>query len=996
MGGRVAAFVVGLCAYPSIALAGGTGLQHLHCGVANGTPGSEVAPSVKLVATSQVVGFTFGMAHDARIAELIGIDVGEDLAALRRGDGPELFTVDLSPAGGMGATVSCLITTAPVFGLGNGSYSVAVLHYAIDQSAPPGFSPIEFTGALGDPPVALEATVWVPGDDDDGTGGDGELIALQPHTIDGGIAVTGPDNGRPRLALNQVWAPNAGDNTLTIVDVATLDATTVPVLDELPVAAVLDATGVAWVVFRDSDVVVRFDAGGAPLTTTPVGDAPVAVAVDSKGAAWVANSGSATITKLSPEGVPIHGGDGLSPTLDGDGDLGPAIEVGGSPSSLAIDALDNVFVAVEGAERLEKRNADGELLATVTTGVGSSPFDVAIDREGFAWVTLPGLGRVERRASDATVAEAFELDEGAQPGGIAIRLATEAWTVDEAAGLLYRLRPGGDITSFSATPAPSGIAVDGDGFLWVPDRSEGTLNRFNPAGQLVLSLDLGGAPGFVGDVAGMAQPNVLLTAGDLDADGFSNALEVDLASNPFDATKVPPDDPEFVPPVENLVCDAALDDAILSWALPAGATYGAIEVHRDGALIATLSPDATGYEEPAALALGSYEYEVIAESATAASLGAQCTLTIGQGQVLNTLAIENAGTTANLFAITIHPDAPEGAPRYYLTDPANNVIYATNEALEVLEILPSPFDGIAPTTGIVFDADGAFGAGSLFVAAGPNGDPNQLATVREIALDGTPIGGPIRLYPESVGASSAPGLGADLGPKSGGLTGLCLHNEADILLAIGPDNCELFAISLPEEDEPNGDVEIAATVIAGATAVHPRAGYGLNGVYFPPFTSFGPDGGTVRVTSQAPGGGFEIAEIAISDGKAAIVGDPIPLDGAAEENSFGGFVIWGDTVRVVGLTSSEVYDLQSAFFTRGDATRDAYIDLADAIHFLEVCFGDAPFESCIDAYDVTDDGVLDVSDAVQLLDYLYVSGSPPAQPFPDTATDPTPDGLPCL
>jgi hypothetical protein len=44
----------------------------------------------------------------------------------------------------------------------------------------------------------------------------------------------------------------------------------------------------------------------------------------------------------------------------------------------------------------------------------------------------------------------------------------------------------------------------------------------------------------------------------------------------------------------------------------------------------------------------------------------------------------------------------------------------------------------------------------------------------------------------------------------------------------------------------------------------------------------------------------------------------------------------------------------------------------------------------IDAGDVNDDGIVDVSDVIYLINYLYKDGPAPPAPFPDPGVDPTP------
>ena len=53
--------------------------------------------------------------------------------------------------------------------------------------------------------------------------------------------------------------------------------------------------------------------------------------------------------------------------------------------------------------------------------------------------------------------------------------------------------------------------------------------------------------------------------------------------------------------------------------------------------------------------------------------------------------------------------------------------------------------------------------------------------------------------------------------------------------------------------------------------------------------------------------------------------------------------------------------------------------------------GKSPY--CIDSSDVNDDGVIDISDVVFLLNHLFQNGKNPPLPYPDAGTDTTDDRL---
>ncbi len=99
--------------------------------------------------------------------------------------------------------------------------------------------------------------------------------------------------------------------------------------------------------------------------------------------------------------------------------------------------------------------------------------------------------------------------------------------------------------------------------------------------------------------------------------------------------------------------------------------------------------------------------------------------------------------------------------------------------------------------------------------------------------------------------------------------------------------------------------------------------------------------------------------------------------------------------RVLAYRREELRVAGSRRFVRGDVSVDGHINLTDAIQLLEFLFrgGDAP--GCEQAADANDDGRINLSDAAQVLLHLVGgSGDLPA-PFPDCGIDPTDDALDC-
>ncbi len=117
------------------------------------------------------------------------------------------------------------------------------------------------------------------------------------------------------------------------------------------------------------------------------------------------------------------------------------------------------------------------------------------------------------------------------------------------------------------------------------------------------------------------------------------------------------------------------------------------------------------------------------------------------------------------------------------------------------------------------------------------------------------------------------------------------------------------------------------------------------------------------------------------------------LDVPEEEDEFEliGFDTHGEPIATTGVI---VRRASGREFLRGDANGDLEVNLTDAIAGLRSLFGGDSL-ACEDAVDIDDDGNVNLSDVVRLLEYLFRSGDAPAAPFPASGVDPTGDGLGC-
>jgi hypothetical protein len=88
------------------------------------------------------------------------------------------------------------------------------------------------------------------------------------------------------------------------------------------------------------------------------------------------------------------------------------------------------------------------------------------------------------------------------------------------------------------------------------------------------------------------------------------------------------------------------------------------------------------------------------------------------------------------------------------------------------------------------------------------------------------------------------------------------------------------------------------------------------------------------------------------------------------------------------------YVVPPSQFIRGDANGDGAVSISDGVKVLRHLFA-AVTTDCQDALDTDDNEILDITDAIRILDYLFQNGPAPAAPFPSAGVDPAGAGLGC-
>jgi hypothetical protein len=82
-------------------------------------------------------------------------------------------------------------------------------------------------------------------------------------------------------------------------------------------------------------------------------------------------------------------------------------------------------------------------------------------------------------------------------------------------------------------------------------------------------------------------------------------------------------------------------------------------------------------------------------------------------------------------------------------------------------------------------------------------------------------------------------------------------------------------------------------------------------------------------------------------------------------------------------------------FVRGDANFDGVVDISDPVTALGFLFLGAREPICLDAADANDDGRMDITDPIATLNSLFQEGRGMPAPYPEAGFDLTPDNLGC-
>jgi sugar lactone lactonase YvrE len=256
------------------------------------------------------------------------------------------------------------------------------------------------------------------------------------------------------------------------------------------------------------------------------------VAFDAGGNLYVVDSAGTRIIKIVKGGpAVVMAGNGI-PGFSGDG--GPAIFASlNKPTSIAVDAARNIYVADNGNSRIRRISADG-IIMTLNVPQLRGVVSIVADSSGSLYISETAANRVRKIAPDGrAITIAGTGIPGARGDGgpaVSAQLSSPSGLALDAAGTLYIADTGnhrvrkvtadgtillvagngsegssgdGSFAVLSQLRAPMSVAPDGAGNLYIADTQDSRIRKVTPAGNIAtLQAQLGNVQNIAVDEGG--------------------------------------------------------------------------------------------------------------------------------------------------------------------------------------------------------------------------------------------------------------------------------------------------------------------------------------------------------------------------------------------------------------------------------------------------------------------------------------------------------------
>jgi YVTN family beta-propeller protein len=276
-------------------------------------------------------------------------------------------------------------------------------------------------------------------------------------------------------ATNRVYVPNAGANTLSVIDGNTNSALATLPTGELPCAIAANPyTNRIYVAnLNSNDVTVIDGATNTIVTTVPVGTLPCAVRI---------------LPSLNRVYVGNYFGDTISVIDGGTNQVVETIPLGGSPYGMASNPLNNrVYVATGGGNTLKVINGfSNTIIATVP--VGRLPDAVAVNPQNGRIYVANYYSDTLTVLDGTTHAVLATVPVGKQPSGVAVNPVTGRVFIGNYASNTVTVVNG--LTNAVADTFAAGITPDGitlnpvTGKVYSADSNSNAVSVFTDAAPI--------------------------------------------------------------------------------------------------------------------------------------------------------------------------------------------------------------------------------------------------------------------------------------------------------------------------------------------------------------------------------------------------------------------------------------------------------------------------------------------------------------------------------
>lgn len=301
-----------------------------------------------------------------------------------------------------------------------------------------------------------------------------------------------------------------------------------------PAGAVLDVFGNLFVADTGNHRIRKITPAGVITTVAGTGergfggdrgqataaqlDSPAAVAIDPSGNLYIADAGNHRIRRVTIDGlIATIAGAG---TQGWGGDGGPALQASlDTPSALALDRDQNLYIADSGNQRVRKLSPAGVMWSFAGSGVKGhfgdgglalvaqldSPGALAFDAAGTLYIADTGNNAIRKVTADGVIREVAGADVCTAPAGIAAGADGTLFIADTGGNRVRRLQ-GSTATTIAGTgaagPVQDGVAADtaalnapmglvftGSGAIYVADSGNNRIRKLTPGAPVQVVVD---------------------------------------------------------------------------------------------------------------------------------------------------------------------------------------------------------------------------------------------------------------------------------------------------------------------------------------------------------------------------------------------------------------------------------------------------------------------------------------------------------------------------